>query len=47
MQAIDRFEHGSVEALLARHGGNVSSAARMAGVNRVYLHRLFRRRNLP
>jgi len=45
-QAIDHFEHAYVEALLARHRGNVTSAARTAGVNRVYLHRLLRRHNL-
>ena len=45
-QAIDRFERDYVEALLARHEGSVTSAARTAGVNRVYLHRLVRRHNL-
>jgi two-component system response regulator GlrR len=34
------FEIRYVEALLQRHGGNVTEAARAAGVNRVYFYRL-------
>ncbi|MCC7536598.1 MAG: hypothetical protein IT379_10315, partial [Deltaproteobacteria bacterium] len=30
-------------ALLEKHKGNVSEAARSAGLNRTYLHRLIRR----
>jgi DNA-binding NtrC family response regulator len=44
--AIDAFERGYVTDLLARHGDNVAAAARAAGVNRSYLHRLLRRHNL-
>jgi two-component system, NtrC family, response regulator GlrR len=45
-QALDQFERSYVQALLDRHGGNVSQAARAAGMNRVYLHRLLRRHGL-
>jgi transcriptional regulator with GAF, ATPase, and Fis domain len=43
---IDRGERQYVESLLERHGRNVSAAARAAGVDRTYLHRLIRRHNL-
>jgi DNA-binding NtrC family response regulator len=42
-QAIDSFERDYATALLARTDGNVAAAARDAGVNRAYLHRLLRR----
>jgi two-component system, NtrC family, response regulator GlrR len=42
-QAIDRFERDFITALLVRTDGNVAAAARDAGVNRAYLHRLLRR----
>jgi transcriptional regulator with GAF, ATPase, and Fis domain len=42
-QAIDAFERAYVTALLERSGDNVARAARDAGVNRAYLHRLLRR----
>jgi transcriptional regulator with GAF, ATPase, and Fis domain len=42
-QAIDAFERAYVTSLLARVGDNVAAAARAAGVNRAYLHRLLRR----
>jgi len=45
-QAIDEFERRYVTALLARAGGNVAQAAREAGVNRAYLHRLLSRHGL-
>lgn len=45
-QALDRFECQYLQALLERHGGNVSQAARSADMNRVYLHRLLRRHGL-
>jgi two-component system, NtrC family, response regulator GlrR len=45
-QAIDAFERDYVTALLDRAGGNVARAARDAGVNRAYLHRLLRRHGL-
>jgi two-component system response regulator GlrR len=45
-QAIDAFERGYVTSLLARSDDNVAQAARAAGVNRAYLHRLLRRHGL-
>jgi len=45
-QAIDSFERAYVTALLGRSGDNVAQAARDAGVNRAYLHRLLRRHGL-
>ena len=42
-QAIDSFEREYIIALLARTDDNVAAAAREAGVNRAYLHRLLRR----
>jgi DNA-binding NtrC family response regulator len=42
-QAIDAFERTYVTALLERTEDNVARAAREAGVNRAYLHRLLRR----
>ncbi len=40
------FESRYLDALLARHGNNVSAAARAAGVNRVHLYRLLRKHGL-
>jgi two-component system, NtrC family, response regulator GlrR len=45
-QAIDAFERDYITALLAKTGDNVAQAAREAGVNRAYLHRLLRRHGL-
>jgi len=45
-QAIDDFERAYVTDLLARCDGNVARAAREAGVNRAYLHRLLSRHGL-
>ncbi|CAN5514518.1 hypothetical protein BH11MYX1_BH11MYX1_46050 [soil metagenome] len=44
--AIDDFERAYVTALLALSDGNVAKAAREAGVNRAYLHRLLSRHGL-
>lgn len=41
--AIREFERTWTTQLLDRHNGNVSSAARAANIDRVYLHRLLRR----
>ncbi len=43
---IDRGEADYVRKLLDRHGGNVSNAARAAGLARTYLHRLIRKHGL-
>ena len=40
------FERSYLEALLAAHDGNVTAAARAAGVDRVHLHRLLSRAGL-
>ncbi len=45
-RALERFERGYLEALLAHHGGNVSKAARTSGMNRAYLYRLLARHGL-
>jgi two-component system response regulator GlrR len=45
-RAIGRFEAEWLPALLERHGGNVSRAARHADLTRPYLHKLLRRHGL-
>jgi len=42
-QMIEAFEREYVRGLLARHDGNISKAARVAGIDRVYLHRLIKK----
>ena len=44
--AISRFESEWLPAMLAKHGGNVSRAARHADLTRPYLHKLLRRHGL-
>jgi DNA-binding NtrC family response regulator len=44
--AISRFEVAWLPAMLAKHGGNVSRAARHADLTRPYLHKLLRRHGL-
>ncbi|HUH02749.1 MAG TPA: sigma 54-interacting transcriptional regulator, partial [Kofleriaceae bacterium] len=43
---VRHLERRYLEELLAAHGNNVSAAARVAGVDRVHLHRLLRRAGL-
>ncbi len=43
---IDEFERAYLGALLAWAGGNMSRAARRAGIDRMYLHRLVQRHGL-
>lgn len=45
-QMIEAFEREYVRGLLATHDGNISKAARAAGIDRVYLHRLIRKYDL-
>lgn len=42
----DRFERAYVTWLLAKHGGNVSAAARAADMDRKYLHKLARKHGI-
>jgi DNA-binding NtrC family response regulator len=43
---LDPLERQYLTDLLAKHGGNVKSAARAAGINTVTLYRLLKRRGL-
>jgi DNA-binding NtrC family response regulator len=44
--AVDTFERGYLGALLESCGGNMSKAARTAGMDRMYLHRLVQKHGL-
>ncbi len=44
--AVDAFEVSYLSALLAAAGNNMSKAARMAGMDRMYLHRLVQKHGL-
>jgi DNA-binding NtrC family response regulator len=44
--AIDSFERGYLTALLEAAGNNMSKASRMAGMDRMYLHRLVQKHGL-
>ena len=43
---IDEFERAYLQSLLTWAGGNMSKAARHAGIDRMYLHRLVQRHGL-
>jgi DNA-binding NtrC family response regulator len=45
-RVIDDFERRYLSALLDKTGGNLSSAARKAGIDRMYLHRLVQKLGL-
>lgn len=45
-QMIEAFEREYVRGLLSKHDGNISKAARVAGIDRVYLHRLIKKYEL-
>jgi DNA-binding NtrC family response regulator len=45
-QLVSAWERDFVQALLKRAGGNVSRAAREAGIDRVYLHRLMKKHGI-
>jgi DNA-binding NtrC family response regulator len=42
-ELLARFERAYLEAMLARHGGNISRAARAAGLDRMHFKRLLQR----
>jgi DNA-binding NtrC family response regulator len=42
-ELLGRFEKSYLEAMLARHGGNISQAARAAGLDRMHFKRLLAR----
>jgi transcriptional regulator of acetoin/glycerol metabolism len=43
---VDAFERSYLGALLESAGGNMSKAARTAGMDRMYLHRLVQKHGL-
>jgi DNA-binding NtrC family response regulator len=43
---VEAFERDYLVSLMDRCGGNVSAAARSAGLDRVYLHRLLSKHKL-
>ncbi|HRC56387.1 MAG TPA: sigma 54-interacting transcriptional regulator [Kofleriaceae bacterium] len=43
---VEAFERDYLQALLARHRGNISRAAAEAGIDRNYIHRLVKKYNL-
>ena len=45
--ATAEVERAFVAALMERHGGNISAAARESGVNRTYLQKLLARHRRP
>lgn len=45
-EALDKFEKKFLKHLLAETGGNISEAARLAGIRRQSLHRMLKRHNL-
>jgi two-component system, NtrC family, response regulator GlrR len=45
-QLVEAFERDYLQALLARHHGNISRAAAEAGIDRNYIHRLVKKYNL-
>jgi DNA-binding NtrC family response regulator len=40
---LDAFERRYLDAVIARHGGNIAQAARAAGMDRVYVYKLLQR----
>lgn len=45
-EVLDKFERKFLEHLLAQTGGNITEAARLAGIQRQSLHRMLKRHNL-
>jgi two-component system, NtrC family, response regulator GlrR len=46
-ELLARFEKSYLDAMLARHGGNISRAARAAGLDRMHFKRLLARHQRP
>ena len=46
-ELLGRFEKSYLEAMLARHGANISRAARAAGLDRMHFKRLLARHRPP
>jgi DNA-binding NtrC family response regulator len=46
-ELLAHFEKGYLEAQLSRHGGNISRAARAAGLDRMHFKRLLARHQRP
>jgi DNA-binding NtrC family response regulator len=46
-ELLARFEKTYLEAMLAREGGNISRAARAAGLDRMHFKRLLQRHQRP
>ncbi len=46
-QLVDEFERRYLRKLLVRHGGNVSAAARAAGLDRMTVYKMLNRLDLP
>ncbi len=45
-KVVDSFERGYIDALLKRHAGNLSAAARAADIDRKHLRELLRKHGL-
>ena len=45
-EMLEAFEREYIQAVLQKHEGNVSQAARHAEIDRVYLHRLMKKHGL-
>jgi transcriptional regulator of acetoin/glycerol metabolism len=43
---VDDFDRRYLEALLAQHDGNISAAARTAGIDRMSIYKMMRRLGL-
>ena len=43
---VEEFERRYIRALLDRHGGNISAAARAAGIDRMSIHKILHRLGL-
>jgi anaerobic nitric oxide reductase transcription regulator len=42
-ELTEEFERRYIKALLERHGGNISAAARAAGIDRMSIHKILNR----